>query len=120
MRARASGGKRMLSYPKIVDDPRVGSSNPRIMRMVVVLPAPLRPMKAKTLPRGKLDETATTAHWLPKSFVKPRVWMTASGESARGEASSDSEQVMVFLQQVSFRFPGQIVSHLQLGGSRRP
>ena len=36
------------------------------MRMVVVLPAPLRPMNAKTLPRGTLKETLSTAHLRPK------------------------------------------------------
>jgi hypothetical protein len=36
------------------------------MRMVVVLPAPLRPMKAKTLPRGTLNERLSTAQRRPK------------------------------------------------------
>jgi hypothetical protein len=36
------------------------------MRMVVVLPAPLRPRKAKTLPRGTRNETPSTAHLPPK------------------------------------------------------
>src|SRR5256885_9226448 len=51
MRARTAAGRAALSWPRMADAPRVGSSRPRIMRMVVVLPAPLRPMKAKTLPR---------------------------------------------------------------------
>jgi hypothetical protein len=64
------------------DVPRVDSSKPKIMRMVVVLPAPLRPMKAKTLPRGTSKDTVSTAHLLPKYLVNPRAWMTASPEKA--------------------------------------
>jgi hypothetical protein len=58
---------------RMLDVPRVGSSKPRIMRMVVDLPAPLRPMKANTLPRGTRKDAVSTAHLLPKYRVSPRV-----------------------------------------------
>ena len=60
-----------LSQPRMIDEPRVGSRRPRSMRMVVVLPAPLRPMNAKTLPRGTLKETLSTAHLPPEVARQP-------------------------------------------------
>src|SRR5262249_17997336 len=65
----------------MADEPRVGSSRPRIMRMVVVLPAPLRPMKAKTLPRGTRKDRPSTAHFGPKNRVTPSASITGSRSS---------------------------------------
>ena len=59
------------------------------MRMVVVLPEPLRPRNAKTLPRGTSRFSSYTAGLTPKYRVKPRVRITgcsfiASFASFRG------------------------------------
>src|SRR5262249_50296787 len=95
----------------MVDEPRVGSSRPRIMRMVVVLPAPFRPVKAKTLPRGTRKETVSAAHLPPKYLVSPRVSMTAAQESTAGSSSEAWGRVMVVLQQVWFPGPAHPACH---------
>src|SRR6516162_4397776 len=120
IRARALGGKVMLAHPRMLDVPRVGSSNPRIMRIVVVLPAPLRPMKANTLPRGTEKETVSTAHLLPKYLVSPAVLMTASRVSDAVSTSENSERVMVYLQEDWFPMPGGLTSFPPLHVSRPP
>src|SRR6516162_5205204 len=104
----------------MLDVPRVGSSKPKIIRMVVVLPAPFRPMKAKTLPRGTQKETVSTAHLPPKYLVSPCVSITAGQESPAVSLSKDSVRFMVFLRQACFPGLGRQVSRLGFAVSRRP
>src|SRR5579862_8990427 len=56
--------------------PRVGCTNPSSRRIVVVFPEPLRPKKAKTLPRGTSRFSPSTAGLPPKYRVRPRVKIT--------------------------------------------
>src|ERR1700756_1806328 len=51
--------------------PDVGRSSPRIMRMVVVLPAPLGPRKPVTTPGSIEQVRPSTARLLPKTLVSP-------------------------------------------------
>ena len=77
--------------------------------MVVVLPAPLRPMNAKTLPRGTLKETLSTAHFA-RSTREPaslnhgitRVWWVCVIKKICCDH--------VFLQSVWFANPAQSIS----------
>ena len=64
--ARAEGGMCRASCPRIVADPRVGSSSPSSIRNVVVFPEPFRPRNAVTLPRGTAKVTSSTTHVDPK------------------------------------------------------
>src|SRR5580700_1919761 len=48
-----------------------------IMRMVVVLPEPLGPMKPYTEPSGTVSDRSSTAVTAPKDFVTCEIW-TAS------------------------------------------
>src|SRR5581483_6752004 len=62
-------------WPPIVAVPDVGFTNPRIMRSVVVLPAPLGPRKPVTEPGSTVKLSRSTARMLPrKTFV--RSWAT--------------------------------------------
>src|SRR5271166_3082378 len=101
----------------MMDEPRVGSRRPRIMRMVVVLPAPLRPMKAKTLPRGTLKETRSTAHWWPKYRVSRWAWITESRRLVDGLDSGRSVRVMLYLPRVWVGGPYRIAFRPRPGGS---
>ena len=58
--------------------PSVGSSNPPIMRSVVVLPQPDGPSIAKKAPRGIDSVRSSTAVMSPKRLVTPSRWMSAS------------------------------------------
>src|ERR1035437_1431921 len=78
MRARISGVNARMSWPRIAPVPHVGGSSPMSIRMVVVLPEPLRPRNAKTQPRGTSRLSSYTAGLPPKYLVNPRVWMTDS------------------------------------------
>src|ERR1035438_2693421 len=53
-----------------------------IMRMVVVLPLPLGPMKPKTLPSGTVRERSSTAVTSPKVLVTSEI--STAGISVRG------------------------------------
>src|SRR5687767_8574964 len=78
IRPRTAGGRSRLSWPSTVAEPRVGSSRPRSIRIVVVLPEPLRPSSAYTQPPGTRRSTESTAFFPPKYAVSPRVSMTSS------------------------------------------
>ena len=52
-------------FPSTRTDPEVGVSRPRIIRMVVDLPAPLGPRKPVTRPGWTVKEISSTATVLP-------------------------------------------------------
>src|SRR5215475_8529472 len=76
MRALISGESLALSQPRTVALPRVGISKPSSIRMVVDLPEPFRPTKAKTLPLGTSRFNSYTAGLAPKYRVRPFVQIT--------------------------------------------
>jgi hypothetical protein len=51
--------------PLTVTDPAVGRSSPRIIRMVVVLPAPFGPRKPVTRPGRTVNDRSSTASLSP-------------------------------------------------------
>src|SRR5262249_3620335 len=59
--ALAASGSAARSWPLMVTFPRVGLSSPAIMRMVVVLPAPLGPRKPWISPGATSRLTPSTA-----------------------------------------------------------
>ncbi len=57
--------------PKTVTEPAVGSERPRIMSIVVVLPAPFGPRKA-TISPGRMSRSIPRTAWTePKSLRSP-------------------------------------------------
>src|SRR4029077_17906081 len=57
--------------PSIVTSPAVGASRPRIIRMVVDLPAPFGPRKPVTLPGFTSKDRLSTATVAPYRLVRP-------------------------------------------------
>src|SRR5215211_7299405 len=51
--------------------PEVGWSSPRIMRIVVVLPAPFGPRKPVTMPGSMVQVSSSTARVRPNTFLSP-------------------------------------------------
>jgi hypothetical protein len=58
------GASLVTSSPRRVTEPEVGFSILETARSVVVLPAPLAPMRATTCPSGTSTETPRSA-WMP-------------------------------------------------------
>src|SRR2546428_843763 len=65
----------MTSTPSTSIAPAVGRMRPISMRMVVLLPEPLAPRKAKIEPAATSIERSSTAVKVPKRLVSPRVRM---------------------------------------------
>src|SRR5690625_933114 len=57
--------------PSMETVPACAPSTPRMMRMVVVLPAPLPPTKPVSLPRSTLKVTSLSTWWSPKYRSTP-------------------------------------------------
>src|SRR5690606_40901797 len=65
------------------------------MRIVVLLPEPFAPRKAKTSPRSISRSTPSTAVKSPKRRVSPRAWtiaLTGGPASRRGSGAREREQ----------------------------
>ena len=60
----------------MVSDPAVGRDTAEIMRIVLVLPAPLGPRKPKLSPRSMATSMPLTASKSPKRFTRPRASTT--------------------------------------------
>src|SRR5580704_5656416 len=56
----------------MVVTPLVGASRPRIIRIVVDLPAPLGPRKPVTIPGCTVNVRSSTASFAPNRLVSPR------------------------------------------------
>ena len=104
--------------PKTLASPLVGRLSPRIMSIVVVLPAPLGPRRATTSPGRMVRSTPSTAVTSPKVLCRS-VSRTASTWSVRGtsgtEASRPVRGVAVLMAQDSSRVgcgPWPIGHHL--------
>src|SRR5581483_3533321 len=69
-RTICSTGQRVMSRPSRLTRPVVGVLRPLIVRNSVVLPAPLAPSTAVTVPGCTSSETPSTARTAPKSAVR--------------------------------------------------
>ena len=65
--------------PRIRSVPSVTGDTHAIIRIVLVLPAPLGPRKPKLSPARRRSRCASTAVNDPKRFVRPRAWMSGVG-----------------------------------------
>src|SRR5512147_2883370 len=70
VRASACARRRAMSTPSMRMTPEVGSSTPRIMLMVVVLPAPLGPSRPTISLRRTSNEMPSTASVAPYAFLR--------------------------------------------------
>src|SRR6266851_164739 len=80
MRTRTPFGSATGSRSKTCTDPVAARSKPRMCLMSVVLPAPLAPTSPKTVPRGTVRLTLSSATLGPKRRVISLIWITASIE----------------------------------------
>src|SRR5687768_14771161 len=71
MAHRAETGPRAMSTSPTITRPAVGRRKPVIIRMVVVLPAPLGPRRPSTSPGWASKLTSSTATVAPKRLVTP-------------------------------------------------
>ena len=69
---RLFGGTFSIERPLIRMSPEVGSRNPAIIRMIVVLPQPEGPRIEKNAPCGTAKETPSTAVVPSKRLVRSR------------------------------------------------
>src|SRR5471030_42494 len=68
-------GSTVLSIPKTKALPLVGRMRSRMVRIAVVLPAPLGPRKPKTSPCSTVRSTSMIPRCEPYDFVSLSVWM---------------------------------------------
>ena len=86
--------RRLTGLPSTVADPPVGRTRPRSIAMIVVLPAPLGPIRPATVPDGTANDTWSTATRLPNRLVR-RSTTTASSASTDGSTNVGSVAVAV-------------------------
>src|SRR6185369_5001015 len=86
----ASTGSRARSWPLIVIRPASGLSRPAIMRMAVVLPAPLGPRKPWIWPGATSSDTPSTARNEPYDFTRSWTWIMGSGRRPRPARGASS------------------------------
>src|SRR5215831_3148161 len=67
----------MGSSPSTLIDPRSGFRSPSTHSIVVVLPAPLGPIRPKISPWQTSNDTSSTATSEPYVLRQPATWMTA-------------------------------------------
>src|SRR5450759_5461637 len=87
---------------------------PTIMRIVVVLPAPLGPRKPKTSPRRTERLRWSTASVLPKLLVSSWVASTTGGSSAEGDTGRSS----IGVDRVFMRWGPPVTNHAREGWRR--
>ena len=76
---RLSGGSLVMSRPRRRIVPLVGSSNPPIIRNVVVLPQPEGPSSEKNSPAPTSRETPSTARTSRNRFSRSSSWISGDG-----------------------------------------
>src|SRR5579885_3304615 len=79
------------SMPSTRSCPEVTGDTQAIIRIVVVLPAPLGPRKPNTSPRPTLKSTPSTATRSPKRLVSRRASMSAEASASVLRAETASE-----------------------------
>lgn len=77
--------------PKIVTLPPSRRSCPEIMEMVVDLPAPLTPRKAKSSPRQTRNEKVSNGLYLSESFIQS----VNADDFALGRSGAFTAQVVI-------------------------
>ena len=90
--SRSNGGTRVTSRPASSMSPSSGSSNPAIIRSIVVFPDPDGPSSEKNSPSRTSRSTWSTAATSPKRFTRP-VPRTAIAAAASAEALPGSSTV---------------------------
>ena len=80
IRERTRCASRTTSWPSTLAEPPSGRSRVARIRTVVVLPAPLGPSRASTLPAGTARSTPASARWVPRVLLSPVV-RTAYGSA---------------------------------------
>src|SRR5687768_16452152 len=96
----ASIGLSTMLWPPTVTSPSVGGMKPVIMRMVVLLPAPLGPRKPNTSPLSTEKETPFTATFWPNIFFKFRTLIMRRGgknPSVLWDGGGNDKQVLGFV-----------------------
>src|SRR5581483_4459620 len=78
-----------MSWPSSVTRPAVGAVSPLIVRRSVVLPAPLAPRTAVTVPGSAWSETSLTARTGPKSVVSPSTVSMGGGGCLSGDVTAE-------------------------------
>src|SRR3954447_7941913 len=81
----SGAGWSAYARPFTVTEPAAGRSRPRIMRIVVDLPAPLGPRKPVTTPGSTVNVRPSTAVLSPYRFVRPSalIMSATSGDAVR-------------------------------------
>ena len=75
---RLLGRSALTSLSRSSTRPASGTSNPAIMRRLVVLPHPLGPSNEKNSPSRMTMSTSSTATTSPKVLVMPARWIPTS------------------------------------------
>src|SRR4051794_31922614 len=76
---RTASASRTTSWPNTFAVPDEGARKVARIRRVVVLPAPLDPMKPKRSPRRMERSRELSAVMAPKARVRPMVWTAGIG-----------------------------------------
>src|SRR5688572_7189794 len=79
----AFSGSRARSWPLMTTRPDVGFRRPAMMRMLVVLPAPLGPRNPWISPGATSRLTPSTAVNEPYFLTRPSTWIMGSGRGLR-------------------------------------
>src|SRR5437763_11848988 len=80
-----------MLYPHTLASPQLGLSSVARMRMVVVLPAPLGPMKPYTSPFSSFSVSRLRAYRSPYIFVRSRV--SIMGQSLKNQEPNHKNQI---------------------------
>ncbi len=84
MTCRTASASRTTSWPRIFAVPEEGARKVARMRRVVVLPAPLEPMKPNKSPWLTVKSRQLSAVMLPKTRVRPTVATAGMGGASIG------------------------------------
>src|SRR5215471_16617791 len=113
MRHNSRGAILRESVPKTVAAPHVGSMMFIRTLMVVVLPAPLAPIKAYALPSGTVKLSPRSASWRRNFFHRrPRSWAGDLHSFQPGPLLSHGLQKILLFQSDAHRFHYQLLHFL--------
>src|SRR6476660_3218249 len=121
MRRLASIGLSTMLWPPMVTSPAVGGMKPVIMRIEVLLPAPLGPRNPSTSPFSTVNETPFTAFFGPKNFF--RSWtriMQKNHYPAARKSKSHLPETLTRLPANKLAIPGRQFDALRHGSQPHP
>src|SRR5215213_386598 len=95
MAERTRSGSVRTSCPAIRTVPASGTRSVDRMFTVVVLPAPLGPSSARTVPRGTARSMPSRTPWSPKLWTRPRTSIPRSWAGVMGVVVTVSPSVVV-------------------------